>query len=109
MAYVRALFDNYAPRFDRHLTGKPRLLRPGPHRRGPARSLRQSHPGPSRSILWSISDAGLGSWRRPWRASFATIVGVDLSPRMLDKARRTGLYDDLHEGDSHGFPRCRGS
>jgi predicted TPR repeat methyltransferase len=40
---------------------------------------------------------------RALEGRFEAIEGVDLSPKMLAKARRTSLYDRLHEADLAGF------
>ena len=34
---------------------------------------------------------------------FSSMEGVDLSPRMLEKAEKTKLYDALHEGELVSF------
>lgn len=92
-AYVRALFDRYAERFDDDLTGKlayaaPALLRAAVLRRGPASGL-------------SVLDLGCGTGLAgvALRDVAGHLAGVDLSPRMVDKARQRGLYDALSVGD----------
>ncbi|BAI72052.1 methyltransferase [Azospirillum sp. B510] len=93
-AYVRALFDRYADRFDQDLVGKlgyaaPDLLRSAVDRLMPAAAgLR-------------ILDLGCGTGLAgvSFRSLAAHLAGVDLSPRMVEKARQRALYDDLTVGD----------
>jgi predicted TPR repeat methyltransferase len=100
--YVRALFDDYAGTFDKHLVKNlnyrgPELLHAAV-RRAYARDGRK---------LWAerILDLGCGTGlvAQAFAGAYAAIEGVDLSPRMLAAARRTRLYDRLHEGDLVAF------
>lgn len=100
--YVRALFDEYAPRFDGHLTR-------GLAYRGPALiadALRRAcaqEGRPARFGLVLDLGCGTGLMAQALAGGFDAAEGVDLSPRMLDRARATGLYDALHEGDLVAF------
>ncbi|WP_210497057.1 class I SAM-dependent DNA methyltransferase [Microvirga antarctica] len=94
-AYVRALFDNYAPRFDRHLTET--LGYTGPEA-VMAALVRANGQGPLHFGTVLDLGCGTGLMARALLGGFTAIAGVDLSPLMLDRARRTGLYDSLHEG-----------
>jgi len=51
----------------------------------------------SNNARLNVLDAGCGTGLcGPWVRSFSrTLVGVDLSPRMLEQARRRGVYDRL--------------
>jgi predicted TPR repeat methyltransferase len=100
--YVRALFDDYAGTFDKHLVKNlnyrgPELLRAAVRRAFAAYGRR----------LWAerVLDLGCGTGlvARAFEGTYAAIEGVDLSPRMLAAARRTRLYDRLHEGDLLSF------
>ena len=53
----------------------------------------------------AILDAGCGTgWCGPLLKSTAgRLVGVDLSPKMLERARSRGVYDELHEGELTAF------
>ncbi|GJD62708.1 class I SAM-dependent DNA methyltransferase [Methylobacterium frigidaeris] len=94
-AYVRALFDGYAGRFERHLVEGlgycgPALIRAALERlRGP--DVQFGH----------VLDLGCGTglMARALDGMAGTLAGVDLSPGMLAEARRSGLYARLHEGD----------
>lgn len=102
--YVRALFDEYAPKFDAHLTGNlayraPELLFTA--------LMRVCASGNRPSVFPEVVDLGCGTglMARALAGRYETIAGVDLSPRMLDLARRTGLYDALHEMDLVAYLR----
>lgn len=87
--YVKALFDQYAGHFDRHLTGVLEYRTPA----AIDAALRQAQV----VIGGDVLDLGCGTglcapYLKPGARSLA---GVDLSERMLDKARETGLYDRL--------------
>ncbi|MDB5569180.1 MAG: methyltransferase type 12 [Hyphomicrobiales bacterium] len=96
--YVRALFDEYAPRFDAHLTGAldyrgPALLRAALERvRAPLRFARALDLG-----------CGTGLMAAALAGTCETTIGVDLSPRMVEAARRTGLYARAEVGDVTAF------
>ncbi|KAA0685910.1 tetratricopeptide repeat protein [Azospirillum brasilense] len=92
-AYVRALFDRYADRFDQDLVGKldysaPALLREAVDRLGPVSGLR-------------VLDLGCGTGLAgvAFRPLAGHLAGVDLAPRMVEKARARALYDELSVGD----------
>lgn len=89
-AYVARLFDDYAPRFESHLTEA--LGYRGPALVGDA--LAEAAPGRRfRRVLDLGCGTGLaGVVLRPVADRLA---GCDLSPAMLDRARRRGLYDEL--------------
>ncbi|MBO1079161.1 methyltransferase domain-containing protein [Roseomonas haemaphysalidis] len=94
--YVRDLFDQYAPRFDDALQGlgyrTPALL---------AEMLAQAGAPGGQAVLDLGCGTGLsGMALAPFAAR---LVGVDLSPRMLDAARARGLYHALHEADLLDF------
>lgn len=100
--YVRALFDDYALRFDRHLVKNlnyrgPELVHDAV-RSACARSGRPFRFG-------RVLDLGCGTglMGRALEGRFEAIDGVDLSPKMLAKAKRTHLYDRLHESGLLGF------
>ncbi len=101
-AYVQVLFDQYAPRFEAALVGDLGY-------RGPALlfkavlSVRAAARKPA--FFKRALDLGCGTGLAA--AAFAKnvdrFIGIDLSPRMIEKARNTGLYaeleiDDLLEG-----------
>ncbi|MEJ2214816.1 MAG: tetratricopeptide repeat protein, partial [Gammaproteobacteria bacterium] len=92
--YVAGLFDQYAEEFDHHLTGTlgyrtPQLLREMFDRLA-------EEPGFIR-----ILDLGCGTGLsgEAFRECASHMAGVDLSPRMIDKAKARGIYHELHCGD----------
>ncbi|TNC15023.1 methyltransferase domain-containing protein [Methylobacterium terricola] len=94
-AYVRALFDGYAGRFERHLVEGlgycgPALIRDALVRVAGA----EARFGPALDL-----GCGTGLMARALDGLVGPLVGIDLSPGMLAEARRTGLYARLHEGD----------
>ncbi len=107
-AYVRALFDEYAPSFDRHLTRSlgyrgPELIADA-LRRACSGRLRPYRFGPTLDL-----GCGTGLMGQALGGLCERIEGVDLSPLMLEKARRTKLYDALHEGELVDFLSGRAS
>ena len=87
--YVVSVFDSYAEGFDEHLVGgleyrTPQVLK------AVIDSLGKSEAG---DVLDLGCGTGLcGPLLRP---NARTLVGVDLSSGMLDKARERGIYDEL--------------
>jgi predicted TPR repeat methyltransferase len=94
--YVRALFDAYAPGFDKALTE-------GLDYRGPELLFKavQASEGARRMKFGSVLDLGCGTGLAalPFRPFSDWMVGVDLSPAMLARAREKGLYDRLIEAE----------
>lgn len=95
--YVRDLFDGFAERFDSDLAGglgyrTPELL---------ATAVREAAGGGALSGVPRGLDLGCGTGLSG--VALAPLVrrleGLDLSPRMLEQARRRGVYAALHEGD----------
>ncbi len=93
IAYLRALFDCYAERFDEDL-----------------KKLEYSAPGHLREALNQITDknvkfhvldlgCGTGLSGLAVKPLAQTMSGVDISPKMLARAERLGIYDRLIEGD----------
>jgi len=98
-AYVRALFDGYAPRYDTHMTGAlaykgPDILRDVAMRAGLSGS--DQHAGIDLGCGTGLSGAA-------FRPFCATLTGVDLSPRMAAAAEASGYYDRVVAGDLLAF------
>ena len=92
-AYVEELFDDYADQFDNHLVNVLRYRTPTVL----AEALQRAHPQPFRSAL--DLGCGTGLVAPLLKGRVALLDGVDLSQRMLDKARALGLYDRLDKAD----------
>jgi predicted TPR repeat methyltransferase len=97
-AFVRSLFDQYAPTFDTALVQSlgyrgPQVLLEA------VRSVCEAHQKPA-SFKHAI-DLGCGTGLAA--AAFAKMVdrftGIDLSPAMIEKARATGFYAELEVTD----------
>jgi predicted TPR repeat methyltransferase len=93
--YVRRLFDQHAPEFDEALTERLDYV-------GPALLLKavQAHAGePLR--LGSVLDLGCGTGLSgaAFRPYCDWLIGVDISPGMVEQARAKGLYDRLAVAD----------
>lgn len=88
-AFVRDLFDEYAARFDDELVD---TLRYRGHEQV-CQPLAALHAAPFASAL----DLGCGSGLAAplLRPRVARLAGVDLSPRMIERAAATRLYDEL--------------
>jgi len=97
-AFVQTLFDQYAPRFESALVGQldycgPDLL---------LRAVLSVRAGERKPAFFKRAiDLGCGTGLAA--AAFASgvdhVIGVDLSPRMIERARATGLYAELEVAD----------
>jgi predicted TPR repeat methyltransferase len=101
-AYVAALFDEYAPRFDRHLREAlayrgPEILRDAVRRacQTTGRDARFGH----------VIDLGCGTGlaAEVFAADAARFSGVDISGRMVALAQGKGLYHRLETGELVAF------
>lgn len=97
--YVRHLFNQFSSDYDERMQGRlgyaaPQILR----------QLAQMLVVPLAKL--DILDLGCGTGLSGvvFRDAKARCDGIDLSPRMLDKARLTGAYDLLVEGDVEALP-----
>jgi len=100
--YVRRLFDQHAPDFDRSLIERLDY-------RGPALLL-EAVTAVCRQLGRAdhfVRALDLGCGTRLAGQAFArwidALVGVDLSPGMIEMARRTGVYGQLHVADMSEF------
>ena len=104
-AYVRALFDQYAPDFDR-------ALGEGLSYRAPAlllAAIAATCKDCGREMRFgSVLDLGCGTGLAgaAFRVHADWLIGVDLSPGMIAQARAKGLYDRLTVGDLMQFLRA---
>lgn len=92
--YVAALFDDYAPRFDRHLTEALEY-------RVPDRLAEAIGSCAGARVFRCGLDLGCGTglMAKALVGRVEALHGVDLSQRMLDLARRSGLYARLEAED----------
>lgn len=85
-AYVRALFDQYAPRFDTALEGRLGYRAP---------ALLRGVAGDRAGLAILDLGCGTGLAGAAFADLAAAIDGVDLSPAMIARARARGLYRRL--------------
>ena len=93
-AYVRTLFDQYAPRFEAALVGElgyrgPELL---------FKAVLSARAAAKKPALFKRAidlGCGTGLAAAAFARSVDRIIGIDLSPRMIEKSRATGLYAEL--------------
>jgi len=96
--YVQALFDQYAPRFEKALVDDLGY-------RGPAilfkAVLAARHAVRRPAFFKRAIDLGCGTGLAAlaFAREVDSFIGIDLSPRMIEKARATGLYAQLDVAD----------
>jgi len=97
-AYVRTLFDQYAPRFDTALLDHLDY-------RGPAllfKELLAVRAAVKRPALFKRAidlGCGTGLVAMAFTRQVDRFIGIDLSPGMIEQARATGLYTELEVAD----------
>lgn len=100
--YIQDLFDGFADSFDKNLQGldyqAPNLL---------AAVIAMEWPTPDAAL--QVLDAGCGTgWCGPLLRPYAhRLVGVDLSPGMMNKARARKVYDELAVAELTAFMQTR--
>ncbi len=95
--YIQSLFDQYAAYFDKHLIEilhykVPELL---------YKSIEQETKIKKHS--WNILDLGCGTGLcgEKFRPIAKKLIGIDLSEKMIEVAKRKNIYDELHVSDIH--------
>jgi predicted TPR repeat methyltransferase len=93
-AYVRSLFDQYAPRFEKALVGDldyrgPELLFRA------VLAVRAAVRKPAFFKRAIDLGCGTGLAAHAFAKEVDAFVGIDISPRMIERARATGLYAEL--------------
>lgn len=92
--YVVSVFDAYAESFDQHLVNRlnyrtPEVL---------FKLVRSYFPAGSSVDIVDLG-CGTGLCGLYFREFATKLVGIDLSPKMLEKARERNVYDELITGD----------
>jgi predicted TPR repeat methyltransferase len=92
--YIVSLYDSFADSFDEKLVGELNY-------RIPDRLVAFIRPHLPPDAALDILDLGCGTGLSgvPLKALAKRLVGVDLSPRMIEKARARALYDALAVGE----------
>jgi predicted TPR repeat methyltransferase len=97
-AYVRALFDQYAPKFETALVDDLGY-------RGPAllfKAVLAARAAIRKPAFFRCAidlGCGTGLAAAAFEKNVDCFIGIDLSPRMIEKARLTGLYAELEVDD----------
>ena len=97
-AYVQTLFDQYAPRFEASLVGDLGY-------RGPAllfKAVLSVRSAARRPALFDRAidlGCGTGLAAAAFTRTVDRFIGIDLSPRMIERARATSLYAELEVAD----------
>lgn len=102
--YVRAVFDQYAPDFDRALLSGLAYCGPQALHEAVLAACAAAERAPHFRRVVDLG-CGTGLAGEAFRAHATALVGVDLSPRMIAMAQRKGCYDDLHVADMLDFLR----
>lgn len=104
LEFVKAVFDEYAPDFERHLVDElgyraPEVLR----------DMVLAEAG-AQARFGRVGDLGCGSGLvgKALRGHADHIAGVDLAPRMVEIAHDAGAYDELVVADMSGFLEAAG-
>ncbi|KRQ92852.1 class I SAM-dependent DNA methyltransferase [Bradyrhizobium valentinum] len=97
-AYVQTLFDQYAPRFESSLVGDlgyrgPELLFRA------VLSVRSAARKPAFFKRAIDLGCGTGLAASTFAKGVDHFIGIDLSPRMIERARASGLYAELEVAD----------
>ena len=97
--YVAQLFDDYAERFDAHLTGELGYVAPTLMRQ----TLDRLIEAPERFAATLDLGCGTGLAGAQIHDRTARLVGVDLSPKMIAEARKKNIYDRLEADEIVAF------
>lgn len=102
-AYIQALFDSYADHFESHLMQKL-------HYQVPKKMLEAMKAmAPLEEKQWDILDLGCGTGLAGelFKPHANTLVGVDLSEKMLAIAKQKNIYDQLFPDEITHFLRSQ--
>lgn len=88
---VAMLFDGYADKFDEHLVGSLQYRTPALLGNALKRTLGED----ARALSLLDLGCGTGLLGAELRDIAGYVAGVDLAPKMLDKTRARGIYDEL--------------
>lgn len=93
--YIRKIFDGYADSFDHHLQGRleyrtPELI---------FKALEETGVTSRQGLNIMDLGCGTGLCGPLFRNIAGRLVGVDLSSKMIEKAKNRKVYDELYEAD----------
>ena len=98
-SYIAAIFDSYADHYDAHLAHSLQY-------QVPAQMYDMLHHATQLPVhQWKVLDLGCGTGlcAQYVRDAASTLIGVDLSERMLDVARNKKIYDTLVKAEAVEF------
>ena len=101
--YVAKLFDEYAERFDAHLQQQLGYSTPQVIAKALHEVLKDAPENNARSLLDLGCGTGLGA--EVLKEITGRRVGVDLSAKMIEKAKPKNIYDETHVADIVEFMR----
>ena len=99
--YVTALFDDYAATFDQDLVDRLHYRAPEHLAEALRRLLKAEQPVPRGLDL----GCGTGLSGAAFRGMVDVLTGIDLSTKMIARAKAKGIYDDLVHADISSFLR----
>lgn len=96
--YIQSLFDSYADHYESHLINALDYQLP-------TSFFNALTPFLSRHKKWDILDLGCGTGLCgvPLKPYAHSLIGVDLSEKMLEIAAQKNIYDELIKNDIHSF------
>jgi predicted TPR repeat methyltransferase len=97
VGYVRSLFDQYAPKFEKCLVENLSYKTP----RHIAEAVRSINPGPYNRILDLGCGTGLAG--AEFMADAKHMTGIDIAPRMIEQSRAKNIYHALHVATVEDF------
>ena len=97
--YVVSLYSSFADTFDNQLVNKLKYQTPAKLRHLVDEVAHQSTSGVQCFDYAADLGCGTGLSGRAFHDLTTHLVGVDLSPEMIEKAKITGCYTSLHVGD----------
>lgn len=100
-AFIADIFDQYAPTYDGHMNGGLQCKVPEMIERDVRAAL-----GPRLAEL-DVLDLGCGTGKcgMLFHDLLGRMVGIDLSPKMVEQARQRGVYAEVYTGDLMQFLR----
>lgn len=96
--YIADLFDQYADYYDLHVKEKLQYKVPGLLRNAMGRCIASASQNAKAGRVLDLG-CGTGLCGIYFRDLALELIGVDLSPNMLEKAKTLGAYDELVEAD----------
>ena len=97
--YIRDVFDSYSHRFEKSLVGDLEYRVPEQ-----LRTLLEETTGKGHLFRYGIDlGCGTGLGAEPFKDMIERIDGVDLSPKMIEKAKEKKIYHSLSSGSIYEF------